>query len=241
MFIPPFTASFRRKSGMMNGMELMTLSAESGPLSPYFDDLPELTDLWNQPFFRNNEILFLTGAVAGIILGLALLMRGEKLFRLWMVLTGLWSGWQAGVIVSRLLQLRTPSRWLVPIALAIAAASLFVFLFRVAFILAGFAAAAFLGWKFLIPFLPLETARIACLVCGLLGAILAGTVKDFFIRSATAMSGAWLFVNGLWQLLPTEVARSWFGEISDPRHPIFIILNLLVILLGVGGYFIQVG
>lgn len=129
-----------------------------------------------------------------------------------MVLTGLWVGWQTGTLIVNLDLAENIPPLLIPLGLAIGCALLFIFLFRVSIVIAGFAAGIFLGWKFLIVIIPSQYALIAALICGTIGAILAGAVTGFFIRSITALSGAWLLVNGAWNLSPTESIIAFFAD-----------------------------
>ncbi len=205
----------------------------------YPEWLPTPDAILDDPLFKDNQVLLLTGALFSVILGFALMLWGEKLFRLWMVLTGLWIGWQTGTLVVNLTRPENIPPLLVSLGLAVGCALLFVFLFRVSIVIAGFAAGIFWGWKFLIVIIPSQYALIAALICGTVGAILAGAVTNFFIRAITALSGAWLLVNGAWNLLPTESIIAFFADFENPLQLVFIILNLLVVLLAVVGFLKQ--
>lgn len=202
-------------------------------------NLPAPKSIMDAPLFANNEFLFLTGTTLSIVLGLLLLFRGEKLFRLWMILSGLWLGWQVGHLIVGFAGITGTVSWLLPILLAVTCATLFVFLFRVTIIIAGFSAGVFLGWKFLFALLPENYTIVIALVCGIAGAIIAGIMTEFFINIATALSGAWLTINGIWNLLPADLPRAIFPGVDNPYRITLIILNLLVILLTIAGYQVQ--
>ena len=106
-----------------------------------------------------------------LILGCLLIFRGERLFRLWMVLCGALVGSICGRFIARLINPSSPSLIIIGIFTLIGI-GLFATLMRGFIVTAGFATGALFAWTFVHPGTPQILGVSSVLVCGLAGGIL---------------------------------------------------------------------
>lgn len=173
-----------------------------------------------------------------LMVGVALLAWGYSLFRLWMTLLGIWAGYTAGTMLAGFLDLDGWPYALVVILITLAMTLFFWLAVKLSIFAAGFFFASYVVRFFSITLFGLDE-RLVNLIVGLVLAILATIFLKIFIIAATAISGAYLVSDAVYNLILNTEAGTWINEIAPARDPIPIIITFLLVALSVLGIFYQ--
>ena len=173
--------------------------------------------------------------------GLLLMFWGKILFRAWLVIAGLLSGWNLGTSLNaRWLGLTDNPRLIFLAILALAFALLFSVAYRFSFFLAGAAGGVYLI-QFLSQVIGFEPESYILIIAAVIGGALAASFRDFFAIIATSITGAFMFTDGFLALIKLTPA----GSIIRANVRIFttgtnILVLILIVILTILGTWIQV-
>lgn len=129
--------------------------------------------------------------------GILLLFWGKIIFRAWLLIMGLLTGWSIGKeINTRWLGLTDNPQLIFLAVLAFAFALLFSVGFRFSFFLAG-AVGAIYVLGFLLELIGIEPVFYFYIIAAVIGGALASQFRDLFTTVATAITGAFLLTDAL--------------------------------------------
>ena len=175
------------------------------------------------------------------LLGLALLFWGKSIFKVWLVGSGLTSGYALGSWLSALMDLSGVPHWLLVGFVAVAMAVLFGLAYKASFFLAGAALGLFLAW-YTAALFNLELHGIVALVAMLVLGLIGVGVRDRFIMLASSVTGSLLLLDAVlgairgaepFTILWQSIERWQLGE--------SLVILLLALALTLLGYFTQSG
>ena len=186
--------------------------------------------------FQEYFIYIVTG-----LLALSLLFWGKTIFRIWLVGTGLTTGYSAGVWLSSLLGFEGAAHWMTIAVAAIAAAVLFGLAYKLSFFLAGAALGVYLAW-YAASLFNMEISWIIGLAAAILVGIMAAALRDRFVMLATAVTGSLLLVDAvLGAVREAEPFTIMWQQIERWQLGESLVILLLVLGLTLLGYFTQSG
>ncbi|MDD2213864.1 MAG: hypothetical protein PHR21_04905 [Oscillospiraceae bacterium] len=191
-------------------------------------DINEIIDKMKQTYASWPRQLAL---LVTLVAGLALLLWGYRLFRVWLTAFGLLCGYYAGQYMGQKAELEGWPALAITVLLALAGAILFWLAIKLSVFLAAF----FLGLYFMRYFsvsLFGYSNLWVYLAAALTIAILAVFFLRFFIIAATAWSGARLIVDSLYGLIAGAPAGSWLKYAAPLRqlYPTLLFVLLLVLI-----------
>lgn len=185
----------------------------------------------------NLDVRSLCAVLLGLI-GLLLILWGERIFHLWLFSTGFFAGYSFALALNRnYLKLQGQGPLIFALVVAVALALLCVFAYRVSFFLAGGSLAAY----YLSIFARLYAAKtpipwIYILIASIIIGSLAAAFRKPFTRLATALCGAYLLCNSFYaSLFNSELLAFLRGDFQMLRRQspfIFTVLLIILTLIG---------
>ena len=176
--------------------------------------------------------------LVSLILGIALVGWGYSIFRIWLTLFGMYSGYRAGVWLGGMLELESQPYWIVVLLITIAITLLFALALKVSIFIAGTFLGMFLVNQLSMSLLGLNN-RIVTVVGGIILGILAAAFIKFFIVLGTAISGSYLVTDAVFSLISTTEAGTWLNANAPARDFIPITMQVLTVVLVVLGCIAQ--
>ena len=170
--------------------------------------------------------------IIAILIGVAMLFWGYRLFRIWLAIAGFMFGTVIGNMIASLYL--PGDLW--PIVLAIAVGLLFAVLAFVIYRLGAVLIGACLGALFLsliFGLLGIAPAWWIYLIGAVLGAILAGMMVVPFIKIASAFNGAYVIMVGIFSLIQNvSIAdQQQYMLISQDNLPWYFYAGVIVLAI----------
>lgn len=169
--------------------------------------------------------------------GILLIFWGKIIFRAWLLISGLITGWRIGAAINtRWLGLTDNPQLIFLAVLAFAFALLFSVGFRFSFFLAG-AAGGIYVLGFLLELAGIEPVFYFYIIAAVIGGALASQFRDLFTIVATSITGAFLLTDGLlaiFQLTPAGfVIRQNIQVFSGGTNILILVMVSAFAVLGI--------
>lgn len=169
--------------------------------------------------------------------GILLLFWGKIIFRAWLLITGLLTGWSIGAeINTKWLGLTDNPQLIFHAVLALAFALLFSVGFRFSFFLAG-AVAGIYVLGFLLELAGIEPIFYFYIIAAVIGGALASQFRDLFTTIATSITGAFLLTDALLAIVKLTpagfVIRLNIQVFSSGTNILILILIIAFTALGI--------
>ncbi|NJP41426.1 hypothetical protein HCH52_10235 [Oscillospiraceae bacterium HV4-5-C5C] len=166
--------------------------------------------------------------------GIALLIWGYKLFRVWLAVFGLLCGYYAGQYMGQKAGLEGWAALAISALLALAGAILFWLAIKFSVFLAAFFFGLYFMRYFSVSLFGYSNLWVY-LAAALVIAVLAVFFLRFFIIAATAWSGARLIVDSLYGLIAGAPAGSWL-KYAEPLRQVYptLLFVLMIVLITMG-------
>lgn len=196
-----------------------------------------LTGAQDVAFRSSNYLVY----ILMIILGFILILKGSAIFRIWLTLAGLGSGYRLGITIAEWADLDGAGRWVLVAVLAVLIALLYALALKISFFLAGISSGYYLAWA-LAGFFNIDIHILVAILVAILVGFFAAAMRYHFIMIATAATGALLLIDAVVGVIrKVEPFTVIWQEIEQWKIGQSLTLLILTIALTLFGYMLQSG